>query len=283
MCVLGLKLEVLFLERFFKEQETRKIAYFSMEIGIDERMPTYSGGLGVLAGDTIKSAADLSVPLVAISLVHEKGYFSQHLNEQGEQEEIPSSWKREDFLEPLDVQVMIVVEGREVRVKAWRKIIKGIKGYEVPIIFLDSNVHGNSDYDKTLTSYLYGGDQKYRFAQEMILGVAGVRMLNALGYNSIKKFHMNEGHACLLTLELYKEFNSSLLEEIRHRCVSTTHTPVPAGHDKFDESLVKQLMPSFPFKIRELFDSENKLNMTLIGLYFSNYVNGVAKKHGEVS
>ncbi|MCC7574554.1 alpha-glucan family phosphorylase [Candidatus Woesearchaeota archaeon] len=254
-----------------------------MEIGLDGSMPTYSGGLGVLAGDTIKSAADLAVPMVAVSLVHEKGYFSQKLGEDGWQEEIPSSWRMEEFLEPLDVQVIINIEGREVRIKPWRKIIRGVKGYEVPIIFLDTNIPGNSDYDKSLTSFLYGGDQKYRFAQEMVLGIGGLRMLNALGYSGIKKYHMNEGHASLLTLELYKETDSASLEDVRHRCVFTTHTPVPAGHDRFDVSLVKELMPSFPFEIRELLDSENKVNMTLIGLYFSNYVNGVAKKHGEVS
>lgn len=271
------------MKRFFNEPEPRKIAYFSMEIGLDGSMPTYSGGLGVLAGDTIKSAADLAVPMVAVSLVHEKGYFSQKLGEDGWQEEIPSSWRMEEFLEPLDVQVIINIEGREVRIKPWRKIIRGVKGYEVPIIFLDTNIPGNSDYDKSLTSFLYGGDQKYRFAQEMVLGIGGLRMLNALGYSGIKKYHMNEGHASLLTLELYKETDSASLEDVRHRCVFTTHTPVPAGHDRFDVSLVKELMPSFPFEIRELLDSENKVNMTLIGLYFSNYVNGVAKKHGEVS
>jgi len=271
------------VKRFFNEPEPRKIAYFSMEIGLDGSMPTYSGGLGVLAGDTIKSAADLAVPMVAVSLVHEKGYFSQKLGEDGWQEEIPSSWRMEEFLEPLDVQVIINIEGREVRIKPWRKIIRGVKGYEVPIIFLDTNIPGNSDYDKSLTSFLYGGDQKYRFAQEMVLGIGGLRMLNALGYSGIKKYHMNEGHASLLTLELYKETDSASLEDVRHRCVFTTHTPVPAGHDRFDVSLVKELMPSFPFEIRELLDSENKVNMTLIGLYFSNYVNGVAKKHGEVS
>ncbi|MFP4567557.1 MAG: alpha-glucan family phosphorylase [Candidatus Woesearchaeota archaeon] len=271
------------MKRFFNEPEPRKIAYFSMEIGIDGSMPTYSGGLGILAGDTIKSAADLAVPMVAVSLVHEKGYFSQKLLDDGWQEEVPSSWRMEEHLEPLDVQVIINIEGREVRIRPWRKIVRGAKGYDVPIIFLDTNVPGNSDYDKTLTSFLYGGDQRYRFAQEMILGIGGIRMLNALGYSNIKKYHMNEGHASLLTLELYKETDSASLEDVRHRCVFTTHTPVPAGHDRFDQGLVRDLMPSFPFDIRDLIDGENKVNMTLIGLYFSNYVNGVAKKHGEVS
>ncbi|MGV8161976.1 MAG: alpha-glucan family phosphorylase [Candidatus Nanoarchaeia archaeon] len=272
------------MERFFfKTPEVRRVAYFSMEIGLISDMPTYSGGLGILAGDTIKSAADLSVPMVAITLVHEKGYFSQKLNENGEQSEIPSNWRKEEFLEPVDAEVIVLIEGREVRIKCWRKIYKGIKNYEVPLLFLDTNVPGNSEYDRTLTSHLYGGDSKYRFCQEMVLGIGGMRMLRALGYNEIRKFHMNEGHACLLTIELLKENYYHDLEDIKKKCVFTTHTPVPAGHDKFDPDMVKQLMPDFPFNVPELYDSERKINMTLIGLHFSNYINGVAKKHGEVS
>jgi len=272
------------MERFFfKTPEVRKVAYFSMEIGLISDMPTYSGGLGILAGDTIKSAADLSVPMVAITLVHEKGYFSQKINDKGEQSEIPSNWRKEEFLEPLDAEIIVLIEGREVRVKCWKKTYKGIKNYEVPILFLDTNVPGNSEYDKTLTSYLYGGDTKYRFCQEMVLGIGGMRILRALGYNEIRKFHMNEGHACLLTLELLKDNYYHDVDDIKKKCVFTTHTPVPAGHDKFDRELVKQLMPDFPFNVPELYDDEKKINMTLIGLHFSNYINGVAKKHGEVS
>jgi len=271
------------MERFFKTPEVRKVAYFSMEIGLLSDMPTYSGGLGILAGDTIKSAADLSVPMVAVSLIHEKGYFSQKINEKGEQIEIPTNWRKEDFLTPMDVQIIVQIEGREVRVKCWRMILKGVKNYEVPIIFLDTNVQGNSEYDKSLTSYLYGGDIKYRFCQEMILGIGGMRILKALGYNQIKKYHMNEGHACLLTLELLKENFFHDPEEIRRKCVFTTHTPVPAGHDRFEPEMVRQLMPDFPFNVPELYDSEKKINMTLVGLHYSNYINGVAKKHGEVS
>jgi starch phosphorylase len=271
------------MERFFRPPEVRKIAYFSMEIGLFSDMPTYSGGLGILAGDTIKSAADLSVPMVAVSLIHEQGYFTQKINEKGEQIEVANNWRKEDFLEPLTAEVIVFIEGREVKVKCWRKTIKGIKDYEVPILFLDTNVPGNSEYDKTLTSHLYGGDTKYRFCQEMILGIGGTRMLRALGYSDIKKFHMNEGHACLLTLELLKESFFHDLEEIKRRCVFTTHTPVPAGHDRFDPAMIKQLMPEFPFNVPELYDEEKKINMTLIGLHFSNYINGVAKKHGEVS
>ncbi|MGV8169239.1 MAG: alpha-glucan family phosphorylase [Candidatus Nanoarchaeia archaeon] len=272
------------MERFFfKTPEVRRVAYFSMEIGLISDMPTYSGGLGILAGDTIKAAADLSVPMVALTLVHEKGYFSQKLNEKGEQTEIPSSWRKEDFLEPLDAEIIVMIEGREVRVKCWRRIYKGVKGYEVPLLFLDTNVPGNSEYDRTLTSHLYGGDNKYRFCQEIVLGIGGMRMLRALGYNEIRKFHMNEGHACLLTLELLKENYYHDVEDIKKKCVFTTHTPVPAGHDKFDPDMIRQLMPDFPFNVPELYDAERKINMTLLGLHFSNYVNGVAKKHGEVS
>ncbi len=271
------------MERFFKSAEKRKIAYFSMEIGLFSDMPTYSGGLGVLAGDTIKAAADLSVPIVGVTLIYEQGYFTQKINDQGEQIEIPNNWRKEDFLEPQDAQVIVLIEGREVRVRCWKRTYKGVKEYEVPILFLDTNVPGNSEYDKTLTSHLYGGDIKYRFCQEMVLGIGGMRMLKALGFNEIKKFHMNEGHASLLTIELLKENDYHNLDEIRKKCVFTTHTPVPAGHDRFDVDLVRQLMPDFPFNIQELQDAEKKINMTLICLYFSNYINGVAKTHMEIS
>ncbi len=262
-------------------KDQRLVGYFSMELGLDEKMPTYSGGLGVLAGDTIKSAADLRVPLVAVSLVHEKGYFYQTIND-GLQGELPVDWKKEGILKPLEAEVTVEIEGREVKVRAWEYIVKGFKEYEVPVIFLDTDVEGNSDYDRSLTMFLYGGDQKYRLCQEIVLGIGGLRMLNALGYTGILKYHLNEGHASLLGVELLEELNGDL-DKVRKKCVFTTHTPVPAGHDKFPVELVQQVFPSFPFDVEGILDDEGRVNMTLLGLVFSRYVNGVAKKHGEVS
>lgn len=269
------------MERFFKKEVDRKIAYFSMEIGIDENIPNYSGGLGVLAGDTVRSAADLKVPMIAVTLLHEKGYFSQKLDNNGNQEEVAQTWEKSDYLKPLENTVSVHIEGREVKIKAWYTEVLGIQGQTVPVFLLDTNLNENSDYDKTLTSYLYGGDQKYRLAQEIVLGIGGLRMIESLGFNEIDKYHMNEGHASFLSLELLRQGWD--LEKVRDSCVFTTHTPVPAGHDRFDKDLVSQVFSNFPFDTPDIIDSEGKLNMTLVGLHFSGYVNGVAKKHSQVS
>lgn len=182
-----------------------KIAYFSMEIGIDPSIPTYSGGLGVLAGDTIKSCADLKVPIVAVTLLYEKGYFCQKLDVQGNQQELPIQWSPENFLKPLPNKISVQIENRIVAIQAWQYDVVGITGHTVPIIFLDTDLKDNSEYDRGLNDYLYGGDQWYRLLQEIILGIGGVRMLKKLGYTEIKKYHMNEGHASILTLELLNE------------------------------------------------------------------------------
>jgi len=259
-----------------------KIAYFSMEIGIDENIPSYSGGLGILSGDSIKSCADLNVPVVGITLLSENGYFYQKLDEYGNQIELPIQFSISNFLQELPSNTTVEIEGRDVKVRPWLYKYRGVGGYIVPIFFLDTNVSGNTDQDRQLTKYLYGGDNKYRLAQEIILGIGGVRILRDLGYNTIDKYHMNEGHAALGTLELYDQSND--VEIVRQQCVFTTHTPVAAGHDQFDinmaKSMIGKILPEF---ILDDITFENKLNMTRLALFFSHYINGVAKKHGEVS
>lgn len=265
------------------KKEEIAVAYFSMEIALDNRMKTYSGGLGVLAGDFIKSAADLEVPIVAVSILSEKGYFKQKINDNGEQVEEPDLWDRK-ILKKLKANVSVKIEGRDIKLAAWLYEVEGITECKVPVIFLDTDVEGNSDYDRSLNDYLYGGDDKYRIAQEIILGIGGVRMLEKLGYK-IKCYHMNEGHASFLTLELLNRIKRQKDAEakVREKCVFTTHTPVASGHDRFDIELVKSIFGSFPCKIDEFIDKEGKFNMTLLGLHFSRHINGVAKKHGEVS
>jgi len=259
-----------------------KIAYFSMEIGIDENIPTYSGGLGILAGDTIKSCADLNVPIVGVTLLSENGYFYQKIDENGNQIEKPINFDVDNFLKLMPKTSSVEIEGREVKIRAWLYRYKGISGYNVPVFFLDSNIDGNSNYDRELTKHLYAGDNKYRLAQEIILGIGGVRALRALGYKTIDRYHMNEGHAAFGTLELFNQYND--IEKVRDQCVFTTHTPVAAGHDQFDinlaTSMLGNILPEFMLKDITF---ENKLNMTRLALFFSHYVNGVAKKHGEVS
>ena len=269
------------------------IAYFSMEIAVDPGMPTYSGGLGMLAGDTVRSAADLKLPLVAVTLVHRKGYFTQKLDANGWQTEMPVSWDVAKLCRELPQRVQVAIEGRTVHVRAWQHTVKGTGGHEVPVILLDAGLPENSEWDRALTDHLYGGDSHYRLCQEIILGIGGVRMLRALGYHEVRRFHMNEGHAALLVLELLDErarwfhrdrFNHDDVQAIQQQCVFTTHTPVPAGHDRFPLDHVGRVLGRGDlFDMHEVFCCAGELNMTYLALNLSHYVNGVARKHGEVS
>lgn len=271
----------------------RLIAYFSMELALDRAMPTYSGGLGVLAGDTIKAAADMKLPMVAISLVHRKGYLKQNIDASGWQTEEPVNWNLDDYLQEIPALVPIAIEDRTVVIRAWRYEVKGVGGYAIPVYLLDTDVDLNAERDRRITDHLYGGDQHYRLCQEVVLGSGGVRVLRALGYEQLERFHMNEGHSSLLALELLdceagkagrKVFTHQEVELVRKKCVFTTHTPVSAGHDQFPLDLVKRVLArSEIFDMHEVFCCEGVLNMTYLALNLSHYVNGVAKRHGEIS
>ena len=271
------------------QREKRKIAYLSMEIGIDSKIPSYSGGLGVLAADTIKSCADLNVPLVAVTLLYKKGYFRQKIDAQGNQQELPDDWNPKDYLKLSPKKVRVKIENRIVLIQAWEYSVTGVSGYCVPILFLDTDVQENSSSDRNLSYYLYGGDQKYRLSQEIILGVGGLRMVKELGYSHISRYHMNEGHSSLLTLELLNERKEKKepvwgIEGVKRMCVFTTHTPVPAGMDQFSYDLVSQVLGEFiPIDFLKKIGGKDKLNMTLLALNLSHYENGVAKEHGKVS
>src|ERR1035438_1090084 len=217
------------------------VAYFSMEIAINPGMPTYAGGLGVLAGDTLRSAADLGVPLAAFSLVHRKGYFKQLLDKDGKQNEDVQPWNPADFCTEEKARVTVSIENRIVTMRCWRYDMKGRYGHVVPIYLLDTDLDGNTGWDRGLTDHLYGGDTNYRLEQEIVLGMGGARMASALGHK-MNVYHMNEGHAALLTLALLerqlgggrlRSATESDIEQVRKKCVFTTHTPVPAGHDRF--------------------------------------------------
>ena len=280
--------------RFQEFLREPKIAYFSMEVGILNDMPTYSGGLGVLAGDTIRSSADLKLPFIAVTLLSRKGFFNQDIDENGRQIESPVSWEPSRFMTLLSEKVKVKIEGRDVYVQAWLYIVDSLTGGKVPIFFLDTDTPENAPVDREITSHLYGGDNKYRLKQEIVLGIGGVRMLNALSFQ-IKKYHMNEGHASFLTLELLLEFKKDIesvwderfvwdTERVKDLCVFTTHTPIEAGHDKFSYDLIRDVMGELiPFDILKELAGRDNLNMTLLALNLSKYVNGVAKKHGEVS
>lgn len=271
-----------------------KIAYFSMEIGLTKDIPTYSGGLGVLAGDTIKSAADLRLPLVAVTLLTKKGYFRQILDERGRQLEEPEEWDPSRFMIPLPQRITVEIERRTVYVQAWLYEVRSLTGGFIPVFFLDTDIEENLPQDRDITHYLYGGDKAYRLKQEIVLGVGGVRILDELGFR-IKKYHMNEGHASLLAMELLRKFKKDIeevwderlvwdVESVKDLCVFTTHTPVEAGHDKFPYELVSKTLGDFiPLYVLQDLGGKDHLNMTLLALNLSKYVNGVAKKHGEVS
>ena len=270
------------------------IAYFSMEIGLQSDMPTYSGGLGILAGDVIRTAADMEVPLVGVTLLPRKGYLRQRLDASGNQIEESESWKPQDHLRQLPQRITVVIEKREVTVRAWQYDAVGMTDFTVPVLFLDTDLPVNDKRDRELSYYLYGGDDHYRLCQEYVLGVGGVRMLRTLGYEHIDRFHMNEGHAAFLVLQLFNEelertggrrIKPEHIESVRRKCVFTTHTPVPAGHDKFLMSLVRKVIG--PHRIwhieEELSGSSDTLNMTYLALNFSHFVNGVSKQHGRIS
>ncbi len=270
------------------------IAYFSMEIGIKTDIPTYSGGLGILAGDTIKSAADLQLPLVAVTLITRKGYFKQDIDAAGWQKESPVSWDPSSHMTLLPQKVKVQIEGRDVFIQAWLYQVISPTGGKVPILFLDTHLPENTSEDQTITDILYGGDSLYRIKQEVVLGMGGVRMLTALEFQ-IKKYHMNEGHASFLALDILlrcKRDIESVWDErscwdigrVRNLCVFTTHTPVEAGHDKFPYPLVRQVLGDIiPLEVLKDIAGKDSLNMTLLALNLSKYINGVAKKHGEVS
>ncbi|HEY5602265.1 MAG TPA: alpha-glucan family phosphorylase [Gammaproteobacteria bacterium] len=270
------------------------VAYFSMEIGLEAAIPTYSGGLGILAGDTIRSAADMGINMVAVTLLQRFGYFRQMLDTTGWQTEEPATWSVSDFLQEIPVKLSVAIEDRKVDLRVWRYIVKGIKGDEVPVYFLDANSESNSELDKSLTHYLYGGDPYYRLCQDLILGIGGVKALRALGYSDIRRFHMNEGHSSLLVLELLRELaekhngnyvNKSVLEMVHEMCVFTTHTPVPAGHDQFPIQMARQVLRQYATfqQLEDKICCNSVLNMTYLALNNSYYINGVAKKHQETS
>jgi starch phosphorylase len=270
------------------------VAYFSMEVALKSEIPTYSGGLGVLAGDSLMAAADLGIPMVGITLLHRKGYFRQHLDSWGNQTESPFEWDPARYMDATEIRASVTIEGRTVWIRPWRYNIVSATSNDIPVYFLDTDLPENSDWDRTLTDYLYGGDERYRFCQEVVLGLGGVAVLRALGYTDVETYHMNEGHSALLALALLKEQSerSGLeltaeenVEHVRTQCVFTAHTPVPAGVDVFPIDMVDQVLGenyvSCLTSIKCL--HQDNLNMTALGLFFSRYINGVSMRHEEIS
>lgn len=272
-----------------------RVAYFSMEIALESDIPTYSGGLGVLAGDTLLSAADLRLPVIAVTMVHRFGYFVQRLDGEGRQHELPAPWDPARTLERFPASVTIEIEGRAVRIEAWRYELAGASGSVVPVMLLDTDVDGNDPRDRALVGSLYGGDERYRLAQEAVLGYGGWAMLQALGIaESLAIVHMNEGHAALLVAAAIETAmaaghrtspSAEDLADVKARFVFTTHTPVPAGHDRFAPALTRELLGGRRAALVDELGAthEGLTNMSHLALAGSHYVNGVAMRHGEVS
>jgi len=275
-----------------------------MEVAVEDRLPTFSGGLGVLAGDVLRAAADVGLPMVGVTLLYNLGFFRQTIDSEGLQHEAAVRWHRGDLLEELPIRVGVQVGERRVLVRPWRLELRGIDGARVPVYFLDSDVEGNHPDDRTITDRLYLGDRSARLAQEVVLGLGGVAVLHRLGHR-IERHHMNEGHAALVPLALlglgdgagFDEWTSSAagrllaatpddVERVRRRCVFTTHTPVPAGHDRFAADVVAGVLGHEVDKALGRLDAleeDGTLNMTLLGMRCSAFVNAVSVRHREVT
>jgi len=265
--------------------ETRtKIAYFSAEIGISAKLPTYSGGLGVLAGDHLKAAADAELPMCAVTLLYKEGYFKQRIDDEGHQTEAYPRFDPNPLLTKLPIKFTLPLRKREVWIQVYEYRHKGLTGHEIPIYFLDTNVEENFPDDQVITMRLYSGDKDHRILQEAILGFGGIKLLDELNYNNIETYHMNEGHASFIIMELLRKFDGNH-EEVRKRCHFTTHTPVPAGHDEFAVDRCERLLDGLLWKeLKEVQSVQNgRIHMTQLGLHFSRSANGVSELHGKVA
>jgi glycogen phosphorylase len=271
-----------------------RIAYFSMEIALHPEMNTYAGGLGVLAGDTARSAADLELPMVFISLISRAGYVRQAIGAGGRQVSGSDPWNPEQWAEFLDAMIAVTIEGREVWIRPWLYRLTCPLGHCVPVLLLDTDLDQNNPEDRKITDRLYGGDQAYRLKQEIVLGIGGARLLQALGF-TIDTYHLNEGHAALLTLHLLKYFRLPTEDvgpgespydqaQVRERCIFTTHTPIEAAFDKFPYALVERLLGEY-IEIEEIkpFAGDEVLNMTQLALRLSARVNGVSERHAQTT
>lgn len=253
-----------------------------MEIGLRTEMPTYAGGLGMLAGDLMRSCADMNVNAACVTLCWKHGYMRQHINPDGTQNYENVDWNPADFMRKREETVTVQIEGRDVTVGCWQYDINGANKGTVPVFFLDTDVPENTEADRLITNHLYGGDGFARLKQEVVLGIGGVKMLRALGYDHVGTFHMNEGHAAFLTLELLCERDWDN-EQVKPSCAFTTHTPVKAGHDAFPYEMAYRVAgDQLPWHIREI-AGEEALSMTHLAMNMSHYTCGVSQIHGEVS
>ena len=259
-----------------------KIAYFSMEIGLESDIPTYSGGLGVLAGDVIRSSADLLIPMVAVTLVNRKGYVRQRLTPEGDQIDLPDEWDPGAHMRELPERVTVRMGDANVAIRAWLYDYWSPVGGLVPVFFLDTDLPENESADREITDHLYGGDQEYRLKQAMVLGIGGTRMLAALGIR-VGKYHINESHSSLLTLELLRQPGMDE-ENVQTRCIFTTHTPVAVAFEKFPRDMVIRLLAGeIPPELLDRYIAKDGLALATLAFRLSRYINGVTTAHMNFS
>ncbi len=264
------------------QSKSLDVAYFSMEIMIESEIPSYAGGLGVLAGDLLRSCADLGVNAAAVSIVYSGNTFDQVINPDGSQTFVETDWRRSDHLKKLATQIELTIQTTKVIVDCWRYDFVGLSGHVIPLYLLDTDLPLNPDWVRDLTKSLYHGGGDVRISQEILLGFGGVKMLKALGYENIQTYHMNEGHCAFVPLALLQDHDYND-EEVKNLCTFTTHTPVPEGHDKFNYDLAYQFAGDYlPWHIKSL-AGEDILSMTQLALSLSKYSFGVSIKHEKVS
>lgn len=264
-----------------------KVGYFTAEIGLWSDLKTYSGGLGVLAGDHVKSAADSEIPLVGVTLLYRQGYGRQHLDTDGIQTETYPEIDPNNHLQKTDITITLGLDGTDIKASVWKVDIVGITGHIVPVYFLDTLRDDNTEDHKNLSRRLYGGGDETRIRQEYLLGVGGVQLFDYLG-EDLAGLHLNEGHCTFAMLELLHR--GWTREELAENSLFTTHTPVPAGHDRFDWELVKDIMgdklPDDAIElVRKAGDSENgaRCSMSHLAVSLSTSVNAVSRLNALVA
>ncbi len=251
------------------------IAYFVMEVGLDENIPTYSGGLGTLTGDTLYSFADLGIPAVCITLLYKKGYVYQKIGKDGRQMDLEDNWNYTEKLNPLPIQIELPIKDKNQKIKVWEYTVKGKRN--IKILFLDGDIDGNDERVRDAFQRLYYSDKERRLIQEIALGIGGYRALKTLGYH-ITLYHINESHSAFLLFELLKENPNP--EDVKKKVVFTTHTSLPVGHDIFPLDMVKEQLKLYDgINWKDEATADNNLDLSLLSAKYSSIVNAVSLKH----
>ncbi|NLZ74554.1 alpha-glucan family phosphorylase [Candidatus Falkowbacteria bacterium] len=268
-----------------KLKNNSSVAYFSMEIALENNIKNFAGGLGVLAGDLLRAASELKFPMIGVSLLYKNGYFKQVISKDGEQKERAdkSNFSKLKLLSP---KIFLQIAQDKVLVRVWEYKLKSNGGIDIPVYLLDTDWPENKDKHRQLCKNLYSADLRKKLKQSIILGRGGIKLLNKLGLENISKIHLNEGHGALAGVELFlnskKRSDKEKIKEVRKKIVFTTHTPVIAGHNIYFKEFLLKYQPDFPVKIKELI-KEDRVNFTNLAMFFSSYINGVSLKHKEVT